>query len=143
MSCRCSACPPGRDALTGLPWRCTASSNDNDGHRLAPSHRDRDVLDADRNRVAPDDAFVKHLDLGAFHESEFDQATFELDRGKRGTGSVGGKVMDHPGIAALGQAQGNLRGRIGLLDGGHGLYFQPRTRRSSAARRNTLTLEEL
>jgi hypothetical protein len=29
------ACPPKRDASTGVPWRCTVSSADNDGHRLA------------------------------------------------------------------------------------------------------------
>ena len=56
-----------------------AASGDNDGHRFAPAHRDRDVFDTDGNRIPPDDAFVQNLDLGAFDEAEFDQAAFELD----------------------------------------------------------------
>jgi hypothetical protein len=30
---------------------------------------------------------MQHLDLGACHKAEFDQAAFEVDRGKRGDGA--------------------------------------------------------
>jgi len=49
------------------------SSHDNDGHRLTPTHGDCDILDADCNRVAPDNPFVQHLDPRAFDEAKFDQ----------------------------------------------------------------------
>ena len=109
------------------------SSNDYDGHRLAPAHRNRDVLDANGNRITPENALVKYLDAGSLDEAEFDETAFEFDRGKRGVHGSGIKMLDHAGIAALGEAEPHLGRRIALIDGGHGLYFQPRARRSSAA----------
>ena len=64
-----------------------------------------DVLDADGDRVAPDQALVQHLDPGALDEAELDQPAFELDGRQRRAGVIGGEVLDHAGIAALGQAQ--------------------------------------
>jgi len=36
---------------------------DDDGHCFAPAHRDGDILHADRDRIASDDALVQDLDL--------------------------------------------------------------------------------
>ena len=64
-----------------LPWiQIPVTSGDDNGHGLAPAHRDGDVLDAHRDRIAADDALMQHLDPGALDEAEFDQPAFEFDR---------------------------------------------------------------
>ena len=80
------------------------ASDNNDGHRLTPAHGDRDVLDADGDRIASDNALMQHLDPGAFDKAEFDQPAFKFDRRQRGAGAAGRDVVDHAGIAALNQA---------------------------------------
>ena len=108
-------------------------SDDYDGHRLAPAHRNRNVLDANGNRITPENALMEHLDAGSLDEAEFDETALQLDRGKRGVHLSGIKMLDHTGIAALGEAEPHLGRRIALIDGCHGLYFQPLAQRSSAA----------
>jgi hypothetical protein len=116
-------------------------SDDYDSHRLAPPHRDRDVLETNGNRITPDNALMEHFHPGPLDETELDQPAFEFERGKRGVHLVSVNMMDHTAIAALGQAKSHLRRRIVLISHGHGLYFQPRARRSSAATRIPITLE--
>ena len=75
-----------------LPWRQgPLASGDNDRHGLAPADGDRDVLDANRDRIASDDALVQHLDPGAFDEAEFDQAAFEFDVRQRRARAAGAR----------------------------------------------------
>ena len=50
------------------------------GHRLPASKRDGGIVDANRDRVAPQRSLVKDLDLGAFDKSEFEQAPLKLHR---------------------------------------------------------------
>ena len=91
-------------SLRPLGWNFkfkSTKSSDNDSHCLAPAHRDRHILDADGNRVAPDNALVEHLDLGAFDETELDQPAFEFRCWQRGTGLARIQPMDHPGKAAF------------------------------------------
>lgn len=110
---------------TAVRWLRPANrqyrSDDNDRHRLTPAHRNRHILDAHCNRVTTDNALMKHLDFGALDEPELDQAAFELKRRQRGTGLAGGKPMDHPGKAAIGEAQGHLR--VGAVNAGHDVLF--------------------
>jgi len=61
--------PPGEMHQRGFHRSDTVSSSNNDGHRLAPAYGDGDVLDPDRDRIAPDHAFVQHLDPGALDEA--------------------------------------------------------------------------
>ena len=82
------------------------------GHGLAAAHRDGDVLDADRDRIAPDEALMQHLDPGALDEAELDQPAFELDGRQRRAGIAGGRGGESRREAALGQSQRQLRTRI-------------------------------
>src|SRR4029077_20314578 len=107
------------------------ASGDDDRHCLTPAHRDRDVLDAYRDRIAPDHALMQHLDPCALDKAEFDQAAFELGVGPRRSRAAGIEVLNHAGKAAAGEAQRHLRPRMVVF--GHDLYFQSRSSRSSAA----------
>src|ERR1700731_414418 len=98
------------------------ASGYNDGHGLAPAHRDGDVLDPDRDRVAPDDALMQDLDPGAFDEAELDQPAFEFNGRQRGVRIVGGETTDDAGIAAPGQSERQFRGSVIWFS--HDLYFQ-------------------
>jgi hypothetical protein len=96
-----------------------AASGDNDGHRFAPSHRDGDVFDANRNGISADDTFVQHLDLRAFDEAEFDQPAFKLGVGQCRACLAGGEMLDHAGEAAPGKPERQLR--LDVAGFGHGL----------------------
>src|SRR4051794_7247308 len=49
-----------------------------DGHRLAPADRDRRAVDAYRDRIAPEQAFMQDLDLGPFGKAELNQAALQF-----------------------------------------------------------------
>ena len=91
---------------------------DNDGHGFAPTHRNGDILDANRDRVAADDALMQYLDAGAFDKAELDQPALEFGIRECRICVTGGEMLDHARIAALGQSQ-----RLGLF--WFGLFGHP------------------
>src|SRR5438105_14825445 len=118
----------------------SASGND-DRRRFAPTHGDGNVLDTNRDRIAPDDAFVQHLDPCALDEAEFDQAALEFSVRQRRARAASVQALNHAGIATTGESHRHLRPLIAMF--GPALYFQSQSGRSSPADTTRLYLRAI
>ena len=108
-----------------IPKRPLASSDD-DGHCLAPPHRDGDVLHPNRDRIASDDALVQHLDSGTLDEAKFHQPAFQFTVRQRRACLAGSQMPDDTREAASSQSERQLRSQIVLF--GHVPLFSTAAR---------------